>query len=171
MQKILVTFASKYHATTEIAEAIASDLKAEGVLVDLLPVKYVKNLESYDAIIIGSAVYAGRWIPEAVEFVKMNQEMLAEKPVWIFSSGPVGEGDAEELLKGWRLPEDLKVIMAEIGPRDIAVFHGKLDPDNLRLWERLIVKAMKAPLGDYRDWKAIHTWAGAIRKELLALAH
>ena len=72
--------------------------------------------------------------------------------MWLFSSGPTGEGDPVELMKGFRFPEALQPIADHIRPRDIAFFHGALDMKELSLPERLIVKGIKAPLGDFRDW-------------------
>jgi len=97
-------------------------------------------------------VYAGQWRQEAATFLEASEKTLAERPVWLFSSGPTGEGDPVELMKGFRFPEALQPIADHIRPRDIAFFHGALDMKELSLPERLIVKGIKAPLGDFRDW-------------------
>jgi len=91
---------------------------------------------------------------------------LAEKPVWLFSSGPPGEGDPVELAQGWRFPGKLQPIADRIGPRDIALFHGAVDVDKLNFIERWMLKNVKTPVGDYRDWEAIASWATAIAEEL-----
>ena len=97
--RILVAYATKYGATAEIAEKIGQVLDEAGVPVDVVPVKKVKALDSFSAIVLGSAVYIGRWRKEAVNFLKKNEKALTERDVWLFSSGPTGEGDpvGEEL--------------------------------------------------------------------------
>jgi len=82
--------------------------------------------------------------------------------VWLFSSGPTGEGDPVTLTKGWRFPTAQKSIADRIHPRDIAVFNGILDMEKLNFAEKLIIKGVKAPVGDFRDWDAITDWAASI---------
>ena len=163
-EKILVAYATKYGATAEIAEAIGRALAEAGQSVDVLPVEQVRDLAPYSAVVLGSAVYAGNWRKEAATFLKEHEWELTERPVWLFSSGPSGEGDPVELMKGWRFPEAQRAVADRIGPRDIAFFHGKIDPKKLDLGERLIVKAITAPVGDYRDWEAISAWASDIAR-------
>jgi menaquinone-dependent protoporphyrinogen oxidase len=86
--------------------------------------------------------------------------------VWLFSSGPTGEGDPVQLMKGWRFPEAQQPIADRIRPRDIAFFHGVLDMKKLSLAEKLIVKGIKAPVGAFRDWDAITSWAAAMADAL-----
>jgi menaquinone-dependent protoporphyrinogen oxidase len=164
--RILVTYATKHGATTEIAEKIGQTLQQAGLLVDVLPVEQVDSLGSYDAVVLGSAVYAGHWRKEAVDFLKDNEELLAERPVWIFSSGPTGEGDPAALLKGWRFPAGQWSVVEHIHPRDIMVFHGDLNMDKLNLAEKIIIKGVKAPTGDFRDWEMISSWATGIAQAM-----
>jgi menaquinone-dependent protoporphyrinogen oxidase len=109
--------------------------------------------------VLGSAVYIGRWRKEAAKFLKDNEQALAEKPVWLFSSGPMGEGDAAELTQGWRFPGALQPVADRIQPRDIAIFHGVVDPSKLNFLERWVLNNIKSPAGDFRDWEAIGAWA------------
>ncbi len=160
--KLLVAYASKYGATAQIAEKIALRLTKDGVDAEARDVKEVAGVSEYKGIILGSGVYMGMWMKEAVEFLKANESSLAEMPVWFFSDGPTGEGDPQDLMKGWRFPEDLKAIAERIKPRDIIFFHGVIDTDRLKFAEKLIVKALKAPVGDFRDWQMIHAWADKI---------
>lgn len=97
---VLVAYASKYGATAEIAEKIGQLLRQEDLQADVLPVNRVGNLTQYKAVIIGSAVYIGKWRKEVVKFLRTNEKLLAERSVWLFSSGPTGEGDPVELMKG-----------------------------------------------------------------------
>ena len=163
---VLVAYATKYGATAEIAERIGQVLRQAGLSTDVLPTDQVSELTTYEAIILGSAVYGGQWRKEAATFLEVNEKTMAERPVWLFSSGPLGEGDPVQLMKGWSFPEAQQPIADRIQPRDIAFFHGELDMEKLNFAEKLIVKGIKAPVGDFRDWDAITSWAEVIAEEL-----
>ena len=164
-EKVLVVYASKYGATTGIAEKIGETLREEGLQVDVLQAKKVGDLTQYDAFIIGSAVYMGQWRKDAANFLKNNENLLAGKPVWLFVSGPTGKGDATELMQGWLYPGKLKPVIEAIKPRDIGVFHGNIDVSKLNFFERFIIRMVKAEFGDFRDWHSIDTWAKTIADE------
>ena len=134
--------------------------------VDIMPADRVTNLQSYKAVVLGSGVYAGQWLKKAARFLKENEKTLSGQMLWIFSSGPTGQGDPAELLKGWRMPKSLQPIADRINPRGIAVFHGNINDDKLNFFEKRIVKMVKAPSGDFRDWNAITAWASVIAGEL-----
>lgn len=165
--KVLVAYASKYGSTTEIAERIGQVLVRAGLDVDVLPAEQTGEIERYQAVVLGSGVYAGHWLKGAVAFLEANETALARRPVWLFSSGPTGEGDPVEILDGWRFPHAQQAIADRIQPQDIAVFHGKIDLSTLHLGDKLIIKAVKAKVGDYRDWEAIEAWAGKIAQQLV----
>jgi len=165
-KQVLVAYATKYGATAEIAEKIGQVLRQAGLTADVLPADRVGDVSDYRAVVLGSAVYVGQWRKEAVRFLKANETMLAGKLVWLFSSGPTGEGDPVELLQDWRFPEKLQPIADRIRPRDIAVFHGAADVGKLSFIEKRMLKMVKAPTGDFRDWEAINAWATAIAAEL-----
>ncbi len=157
--QVLVTYATKYGATAEIAEKIGQVLSQADLHTDVLPADRVSNLSSYKAVILGSAVYMGGWRKEAAKFLKVNEKVLAEQLVWLFSSGPTGVGDPVELTKGWHFPKALQPIADRIQPRDIAVFHGALNMKKLNFIEKWMINNVKAPIGDFRDWEAITSWA------------
>lgn len=157
--QVLVVYATKYGATAEIAEKIGEVLRQSGLPTDVLPVDGVSDLTPYHAVVLGSAVYIGSWRKEAVKFLKKNEKLLAEMQVWLFSSGPTGEGDPVELLKGWHFPESQQAIADRVQPRDITVFHGEVDTERLNFIEKSVIKNVKAPVGDFRDWEAIASWA------------
>lgn len=165
-KQVLITYATKYGATKEIAERIGKTLQDVGLTVDVLPVDEVKNLSDYGAVILGSAVYAGHWRKEAVSFLEAHEKALATRPTWFFSSGPTGEGDPTELMKGWRFPEAQKPIADRIKPRDLAFFHGDLNMQKLNIAEKLLIKGIKAPTGDFRDWETIQQWAQDVAENL-----
>ena len=164
--QVLVAYGTKYGATAEIAEKIGEVLREEGFEPDVLPADSVADLTPYGAVVLGSAVYVGKWRGEAAKFLEANEKALAGLPVWLFSSGPTGEGDAVELMKGWSFPGAQQDIADRIGPRDVVVFHGAMDSKKLSLPEKLIIKGVKAPMGDFRDWEAITAWAEGIAGEL-----
>lgn len=164
--QVLVAYASKYGATAEIAEKIGQALRQAGLRADVLPADRVSDLTPYGAVVLGSAVYIGRWRKEAVRFLQANEKTLAERPVWLFSSGPTGQGDPVELVQGWRFPKAQQAIADRIKPRDTAVFHGYNNPKKMNFIERWMIKNVKAPVGDFRDWEAITSWATAIADAL-----
>jgi menaquinone-dependent protoporphyrinogen oxidase len=165
-KQVLVAYATKYGATAEIAEKIGEVFRQAGLSAEVRPVDDVGDLISYRAVVLGSAVYIGQWRKEAAKFLQAQETELTEKPVWLFSSGPTGEGDPVELTQGWKFPGKLQPIADRIGPRDIALFHGASDPDKLNFIEKWMLKNVKAPVGDFRDWEAITSWATAIAEEL-----
>jgi menaquinone-dependent protoporphyrinogen oxidase len=164
--KVLVAYASKYGATKEIAEKIGLVLKDAGFSVDVLPAEKVPDVSSYKAVVLGSAVYIGGWRRQAARFLRVNEKTLAERPLWLFSSGPTGPGDPVELVQGWRFPKALQHIADRVKPLDIALFQGAAFPEKLSGIGRWLMKKVKAPLGDFRDWNAITAWAGTIAAKL-----
>jgi menaquinone-dependent protoporphyrinogen oxidase len=165
--KVLVAYASQYGATMEIAERMGVVLRRSGFDVDVLPVDQVDDLTSYQSIIVGSGVYIGQWNKKASQFLSTNEKTLASRKVWIFSSGPTGEGDPEVLLEGWRLPPTVQTVAERIRPLDVAVFHGYINPAKLNVIQRWVIKnIVKKPLGDYRDWKSIEDWTSEVAKKL-----
>ena len=159
--KVLVTVASKYGATGEIASALADVLSERGLEVDVVPIEELASVEGYDAVVAGSAVYAGHWLKPAREFVEQNAAELAARPVWLFSSGPIGDPP-----KPSEDPVDASSLLERTAARDHHVFAGKLDRSRLNFGERAIAMALRAPDGDFRDWDEIRTWASAIADAL-----
>lgn len=164
--KVLVVNSTKYGGTAEIADKIGQVLGKAGLSTDVLPVDLVNDLSSYRAVVLGSAVYMGRWRKEAAVFLKDNEKVLAEQLTWLFSSGPTGEGSPVELMKGWYFPSALKSIADRIKPRGTALFHGVLNMKKLNLVEKWLIKNVKSPVGDFRDWDAIASWTTTIAKEI-----
>jgi menaquinone-dependent protoporphyrinogen oxidase len=160
--RVLVAYGSKYGSTAEIAQRIGEVLNEARLKVEVLPVAVVKSVTEYDAVILGSAVYAGQWIKDAASFLESHASALASKSTWFFSSGPTGAGDPVERMHGWRFPESLREIADRIHPRDTVLFHGRIDPHLLHFGERLIIVALRAETGDFRDWQMIESWAKGI---------
>jgi menaquinone-dependent protoporphyrinogen oxidase len=160
--KILVAYASRHGSTRDIATHIASTLRRAGHEVDSASVDEVADIHSYEGFVIGSAVYYGAWMKEATAFVASNAAWLIRRPVWLFSSGPVGTAAPVD-------PKDIVALGETINPRGHRVFYGALDRRELSIGERIVVSAVKAPDGDFRDWKAIEAWTGEIAGELAKL--
>jgi menaquinone-dependent protoporphyrinogen oxidase len=167
-QPVLVAYATRYGATREIAETIGETLRQQGLRVEVRAVEQVGDVAGFGAVVLGSAVYAGQWRTEAADLLKAQEAALAERPVWLFSSGPTGEGDPVALMKGWRFPQALQPLAERIGARDLAFFHGDIREQKLNFAEKLIVKGVKAPMGDFRDWEAIRAWARSVAEALKA---
>jgi menaquinone-dependent protoporphyrinogen oxidase len=158
--KVLVA-ATKHGATGEIAQAIGDTLRERGLDPTVLEPEQVDGVDGYDAVVLGSAVYAGHWLKPARELVGRCGDALAARPVWLFSSGPVGDPPKPE-----EDPVDVAEILAATRAREHRLFPGKLVRKQLAFPERAIVTALRVPEGDFRDWPAITEWAGAIATAL-----
>lgn len=160
---VLVTFATRHSGTGSLAEEIGSALEhrldAAGLpaFVDVVPVERVASVERYDAVVVGSAVYFGRWLAGARRFVIRNAAALITRPVWLFSSGPVG--DPREPAEQ---PRDVADLVPLIEARGHRVFAGRLDRRSLRLAERIVVRLIKAPYRDDRDFADVRAWAADV---------
>lgn len=159
---IWVVFASKHGATEGIARHIAERLRASGREVELLPAGSDEGPGTPEAVVLGSAIYAGSWMKEALAFADRHAGTLAGVPVWLFSSGPLGEEVEDEEPQPRQLPD----LEAALSPRGHRMFFGALDRSKLGFAERMVVKAVNAPDGDYRDWDAIAAWADEIESAL-----
>jgi menaquinone-dependent protoporphyrinogen oxidase len=163
MNRVLVTAASRHGATHEIAEAIAAGLARRGVQAVARRAEDVTELDGYDAYVVGSAVYIGRWLATARDLVEAHAETLAARPVWMFSSGPLGPPEA---LKPEGDPVDADDMIEAARAVDHRVFAGRLDRSLLGLAEKAVVVAVRAPEGDFRDWEAIDGYAAEIAERL-----
>jgi menaquinone-dependent protoporphyrinogen oxidase len=168
--RVLVVVATEHGATRGIAEAIARELSEDdagpstGLTVALQDAEHAPAPTGYDAVVVGSAVYAGRWREAARDWVGAHAAALRERPVWLFSSGPIGSPPfpTDE-------PHDVHPLTQLVGARGHQVFAGRLDKNLLSFGERAMVTAMRAPLGDFRDWDAVRAWAREVRGQLRAL--
>src|SRR3954447_13756504 len=161
--RVLVTAASRHNATEDMAEAIADVLREDltaalgKASVDVIPADEVVTVDDYDAVVLGSAIYLGEWLKEADELAREHAEALRERPVWLFSSGPVGDQPL-----AMAEPECVTSLMALTGAREHHLFAGRLRQAVLDLGERAALRAVRASEGDYRDWEAIRDWADRI---------
>ncbi len=173
--KILVAFASKHGSTKGIAEFIGGEIRQRGFEVDVISADKVRDLRPYDAFVIGSALYLGRWMKEARQFALKNSAVLSARPVWLFSSGPTGTNPKDS--KGNDLldpnvsgPKELDELKEAIRFRDHRIFFGAFDPKDLDFFSRQFFKSASireaTPIGDFRDWKEIEAWSASIAQSL-----
>ena len=162
--KVLVAVGSKHGSTREIADEIALMLDAAGLEARVIPAHEVTDVETWDAVVLGSAVYAGRWVKDARRLAERHAPALRELPVWAFSSGPIG--DPPEPHED---PPEFARISELVGAVDHRVFTGKLDRSELGLAEKAVVSALGAPDGDFRDWQDVRDWAEGIAAHLTRL--
>lgn len=175
---VLVAYATRHGATAGIADRIAGTLRSAGHQAVSIPVEDVKTPEDYDAVVLGGAAYMFHWLKPAVKFARRHADALATRPVWLFSSGPLGDSmvdpDGADILTSAR-PKEFDELVALLHPRGERVFFGAYDPTAkpIGLGERL-VRHMPAnaensmPAGDFRDWDAIDAWAAEIAATLNA---
>jgi len=159
-KKVLVTYASKYGSTGGVADAIGKELCSKDVTTDMALISNVGNIGSYQGVVIGSPIYMGKWMAEAVDFVKKNKDTLRQMPVAYFLvcmtlARPTEENRAKVLSY---MDPILKAV-PEIKPVGIGTFAGALDYNNLSWLNKKILKSKGTPEGDFRDWNAIRAWA------------
>lgn len=163
---VLVSAASKHGATVEIAERIAAELTRNGVAAVAVAPEDVTSLEGYDAVVLGSGIYAGRWLEPAKRFVDRHVDGLRARPVWLFSSGPIGNPP-----KPAAEPADAAPLRARTMAREHRIIPGLVDRDRLSFAERAITRVVGAAGGDYRPWVEIDAWARSIADELRGPGH
>jgi len=176
--RILVAYATRHGATRGIAERIAETLARRGLDVTVRDVDRAGDVSGYDAFVIGAAAYMFHWLKEATGFVRRNRALLATRPVWLFSSGPLGtettDAEGNDMIAA-AVPKEFTELGGAIWPRGQRIFFGAHDPTSapIGLMERL-TRMMPAardalPAGDFRDWPEIEAWAGSIADELTAV--
>ncbi len=169
--RVLVSAASRHGSTTEIAAAIRDELLHRGLDAVAIPPAEVADVTGYDAVVIGSAVYTGHWQQPAKDLVTRCREGLATRPVWLFSSGPVGDPAGRFARSMNTDPVDLAPIRTATGARDHRIFAGKLDAGKLGPVQRASLLFFPGMKGDFRDWTAIREWADGIAAQLTGALH
>jgi menaquinone-dependent protoporphyrinogen oxidase len=160
--RVLVAFASKMGSNAEVAEAIASVLRDAGHSVETLPAREVRDLAPYDAVVLGSALYAAHWRRDANRFIARLREQLRTMPLWLWSSGPL-----DRVLAARDLPLTASVLhtLGDLPVRGHRTFGGRLDPATPGVDEQIL---RTHQIGDFRDWDAIRAYATGIAAELPA---
>lgn len=167
---VFIVYASQLGSTKEIAERIAIRLQGHGIHTVTSTVELAPDLAGFDGVVIGSAVYAGHWLDAARRFITSDTAKLADRPVWLFSSGPVGD---QAVTADPRPVSEIADLMKRIGANGHRVFAGALDRSTVDtggfpFLTRVIAKRF-VPEGDWRNWREIDAWADEIAGKLGAL--
>ena len=158
--RVLVAYASKMGSNAEIAEAIAAVLRQAGLEAEVVPAREARDLAPYDAVVLGSALYAAHWRRDAHRFVARGRDALRAKPLWLWSSGPLDRSLASRDLPP---ADNVLDIMGDVPFRAHHTFGGRLDPTSPEVDEQ-VVRTHR--VGDFRDWTRIHAYAATIAREL-----
>ena len=157
--RVLVVVASRHGATRGIAEVLRDELAQRGCDAVLAAAADAPPPEAFDVVVLGSAVYVGRWMEEAKRYAERHRDTLRARPVYLFSSGPLGDPPKPD-----EDPADAAALRDLTGAREHATFAGKLDRAGLSLAEKAMARLVKAPEGDYRAWNVIRAWAAGIAR-------
>ncbi|MGA3009221.1 MAG: flavodoxin domain-containing protein [Terracidiphilus sp.] len=176
--RVLVAYASRYGATQGIAERIATTLREQGLEATVKDARQAGDPANYDATVVGSAAYMFHWMKPATKFVRRYAGVLAQRPVWLFSSGPLGkkthDDQGRDLLEVLE-PKEIAEFRGTVNPKGHRVFFGALDAPRLGFFHRLVYKLPAnrndafLPHGDFRDWADISAWANSIAQTLKAM--
>lgn len=159
-KRVLITYATRAGSTVGVADAIGAELRRRGLEVDIQPVTASPTLGAYEAVILGSAIRMASWLPEMVAFIKTSQAALRSRPVALFTVHILNTG-AEETSRAARLAY-LNSVRPFLNPVDEVFFAGRIGLETLSFVDRLMVKMVKPPIGDFRDWDGIRAWSSAI---------
>jgi menaquinone-dependent protoporphyrinogen oxidase len=153
--KVLVAYGTKHGSTREVAEAVAETLRERGLDVDTVAADRVDHVAPYDAVVIGGAIYMGRWHPAAAQFLQRHRKRLSKLPVAVFGMGPRTMEESAKKESRAQLDKALEKV-PEVRPAAVAIFGGVVDPKSLRF------PFNRMPASDARDWASIRAWAGAV---------
>ena len=162
---ILVGYATQYESTMEVAQAIAETLRVAGLTVDIQPLKEVRQLDGYGAVVMGAPLYMYRWHKDAHRFLKRHTKALSQLPVAVFALGPVQDPHNDEEWENSR--SQLNTELAKypwFKPVTIEMFGGRFDPQRLKFPMSMFAGA--EPATDIRDWDAIREWATGLVAKL-----
>ncbi|MEA2177126.1 MAG: menaquinone-dependent protoporphyrinogen oxidase [Solirubrobacteraceae bacterium] len=162
--RILVAYATKHGSTWEVAEAIATSLRKQGLAADVQRAHDAANPERYDAVILGGALYMGRWHRDARHFLERHRRLLGAIPVAVFAMGPATTEEKAVASSREQLDRALAGV-PEVRPVSVAIFGGVIDPATLRF------PLNRMAPSDARDWDAIRAWAGEVAGHLPAYLH
>lgn len=168
--RVLVLAASRHGATGEIAAALAHSIedsdagRAAGLSAVPMPADQRPDPSPFVAVVIGSAVYAGRWLEPAREFATAHADILRTRPVWLFSSGPIGDPPfpPDE-------PHEVAALTHLTGARGHMTFPGRLEKARLSFGERAMISSLRAPVGDSRDWAAVRAWGEELATQIAGI--
>lgn len=159
-KKILVAYASKYGSTGGVADAIGKELGNRGAAVDVCMLKNIRDLNPYRGVVVGSPIYRGKWLPEAVDFVEKNRGVLRQVPVAYFLVCiTLCKPTEENRRKVLAYLDPVLTAVPQVQPLRIGAFAGALDYSNLSWPIKVMMNLKGAPEGDFRHWDVIRAWA------------
>ncbi len=162
---ILIAYATRYGSTQEVAEKVAATLREGGLSVDVQPVKQVRTLDGYRAVVVGAPLYMFDWLKEARDFISRHRAALATRPVAVFALGPT-----EDKQEDWtETRKQLDKVLSKfpwLSPVAVELFGGKFDPTRLTFPYNLVPGLKRMPVNDIRDWDAIRAWANSLPEKL-----
>jgi len=162
-ERILVTYATRFGSTTEIAKAIAAILRREGLWVEVRALEDVEEIDPYRTVILGSAIRDGKWLPEALDFLQVHHAALSQMPVAYFTVCMTLREDTPEnrrIVYGYH--DSILRDHTDISPVSIGMFAGAVDTKKFSAMLRLMSLSSKIPQGDWRDWEEIENWARSL---------
>jgi menaquinone-dependent protoporphyrinogen oxidase len=160
---VLVAYATSRGSTQEVAEAVAATLRRHGLSVDVQPASAVKSLAPYEGVVLGGALYTGRWHGDARAFLQQHRHALANRVVAVFGMGPRTLEEQDVAGSRVQLRKALSKV-PEVTPRSVAIFGGVVDPAKLRF------PFNRMPASDARDWDAIDAWATEVAATFAGVA-
>ena len=170
--RILVTYASGFGSTAEVAEAIGQVL-GQRAEVTVEEVQDLISIEPYDAVLIGSPVRAGKWLRRATSFLKKHQSKLTQKPVACFTLCLTAKDEAGRQRASKEIIEPLLNEYPLIKPIAVGLFGGKIEYQKLPWLIRGVIKRVSKKEGfptegviDFRDWDAIRAWGEEVGSRL-----
>ncbi|CAL9650032.1 flavodoxin domain-containing protein [Streptomyces sp. enrichment culture] len=158
---VLVAYGTTNGSTVGIAEAVAQVLREEGLTAETASAGTIRDVTPYDAVVVGGGLYAGHWHKDARRFVRRNARELGERPVWLFSSGPLDPSASERDIPP--VP-GVQRAMRRVDAREHVTFGGCLEEGAKGFVARMIVRNGKG--GDFRDFPRIEQWAMHVADEL-----
>jgi menaquinone-dependent protoporphyrinogen oxidase len=163
--RILIAYASRLGSTREIAQVIGKVLARRGIGVEVRPVEEVEHLEGYQAVMVGSPIREGQWLPEARDFVQTHRDALRQLPLVYFAvSGLMSNPTPEHFHEVYGYLSEVRA-MAE--PWEVGIFAGSLDYDRLEPHQLVKVLSKGLPKGDFRRWQDVQAWAEDVADRLL----
>jgi menaquinone-dependent protoporphyrinogen oxidase len=159
-QKILVTYASRGGSTQGVAHTIGAELVKLGADLDMRYLLDVKDLKPYDVIIVGAPIRMGHWLPEAHHFISIHQQLLQQKKLALFVVSMTMHEDTSANRQ--KVLDMLQPTLALVKPMDVGLFAGAVKPAKLTFFWRVLIKLMRVPEGDFRNYETIRNWAKAL---------
>ena len=175
---VLVAYATCHGSTRGVAERIASRLALSGAEPDVRTVQDVHDVSVYEAVVLGSPIHGGKWLPEATEFLSRHGPELSSRMLWLFSVSTVGDEEAmfpprvaRRMRNMRREPPELLEFRQVLNTIEHRNFAGAVASSDWPGTGRLFFKTMGGRYGDHRNWNAIDAWGDVICSQLVATAH